>query len=143
MSDVRLSIPPTDHGRPFGLGTISIQGLGARLIRAFSWSLIATVFTQGGTFVVNLLLANLWGLELFGRYAIVQSTLASLSALAPPTTGATAIKYTAELRTRDPARAGRILGLCSVVSTIMALASGGGLLLAAAGVATYVLRDPT
>src|SRR5579884_3743945 len=93
----------------------------ARLSTGVAWSLLATVCNQGSTFAVNVMAANVLGRETFGRYAIIQSTLAAIAAMASFGLGYTATRFLAEFRATDPARAGRILGLCSAV----ALATGG------------------
>lgn len=111
-------------------------------MRGFGWNLTATAFNQGSTLVVNLILANLWGLERFGEYAIVQSTLTAFTAVVQPTTGAAAIKYVAELRARDADRAGRILGLCSTVSIVIAVLTSGTLLVGSGQLAAGVLHAP-
>jgi O-antigen/teichoic acid export membrane protein len=112
-------------------------------VRGVGWNLIATVFTQGSTLALNLILANLWGRQAFGQYAIVQSTLTALTSGAQVVTSATATKYAAELRTRDPARAGRILGLCGLVALAVALTTSLTLLVGADTIATSVLKDPS
>jgi len=131
--------PIVDHS--FRVGSIALHGMRARLARGVSWNLVASVFNQGSTFVVNLVLANLWGLQRFGEYAIVLSTLTTLTAIVQPTTGAAAIKYVAELRSHDPERAGRILGLCLWVSLGIAVVAAGVLLIGAHGLAD-VLHAP-
>jgi O-antigen/teichoic acid export membrane protein len=123
-------------------GPSSTEGLRTRLLRGFSWNLVATAFNQGSTLVANIALANLWGLQVFGEYAIVQSTLAALTAVIQPTAGAAAIKYVAELRRLDPERAGRILGLCSVVALVIAVLMSGALVLGAHRLASGVLQAP-
>lgn len=112
-------------------------------MRSVGWNLVATVFTQGGTFVLNLILANLWGLRAFGQYAIVQSTLTTLTSIANSTTGTSATKYVAELRTADPLRTGRILGLCGVVATAMALFAAGTMAIGSETIADKVLHEPS
>lgn len=135
-------VAPADHDRPLRVGGASLYGLRARLVRGVSWNLVATVFMQGSTFLVNLIFANLWGLRLFGEYAIVQSTSAVLTAVAQPTTATTATKYLAELRSRDPHRAGRILGLVSAVSLGLGVVAGGVLLVGSREIATAILHTP-
>ena len=129
--------------RPLRIGRVSLQGLRARLVRGVGWNLVATVFTQGSTFALHLILANLWGRQAFGQYAIVQSTLTALTSGAQVVTSTTATKYAAELRTRDPARAGRILGLCGMVALAVALLTSLTLLVGADAIASRVLKDPS
>jgi O-antigen/teichoic acid export membrane protein len=117
-------------------------GWRVRLLTGISWNLAAAVFTQGSTFAISIVLANLLGRQVFGEYAIVRTTLLSLTALAPLATGYTAARYLAVFRSTDPERVGRILGLCTLVSTVAACVAALSLLLGAAWLATDVLRAP-
>jgi O-antigen/teichoic acid export membrane protein len=60
--------------------------------------------------------------QAFGEYAMVQSTLLTVASLSQIAIGYTASKYIAEFRSSDPERAGRIMGLCGLVSAVMATA---------------------
>ena len=71
----------------------STERLQGRLVRGVLWNIVGTVFNQGSTFVVDLILANLWGLKTFGEYAMVQSTVAVVASMAQFATGYTATKY--------------------------------------------------
>jgi O-antigen/teichoic acid export membrane protein len=62
----------------------------------------------------------------FGELAIINSTIGMFGVFAGFGLGMTATKYVAEFRTKDPARAGRIIALSSVV----AFATGGLIALA-------------
>lgn len=91
-----------------------------RLIHGTAMNLIAVGFNQGSTLFVNIIVARILMMESFGEYAMIQSTLLMLASLSQFATGYTASKYIAEFRNNDPEKAGRILGLCAVVSAIMA-----------------------
>ncbi|MEI7906946.1 MAG: oligosaccharide flippase family protein, partial [Bacteroidota bacterium] len=77
---------------------------------------------------INIMVARMLGVELFGQYAIIQSTLLTVAFVAQLATGSTAAKYVAELRSSDPIRAGRVVGLCAL--TTLATAAIGAVLLA-------------
>ena len=104
------------------------MGLRWRFLRGLSWNLVGTVFNQGSTFVVNIVLARIWGLPLFGEYALVLSTVTAVTAVAQLATGLTATRYVAEYRTTNPARAGRVLALCARVSTVAGIISSAALI---------------
>jgi O-antigen/teichoic acid export membrane protein len=91
-----------------------------RLIKGTALNLIAVAFNQGSTLIVNILVARILMKQSFGEYAMVQSTLLTMAALSQLATGYTASKYIAEYRSTDPERAGRIMGLCALVSALMA-----------------------
>jgi O-antigen/teichoic acid export membrane protein len=92
----------------------------ARLGKGVAWSLAGTVATNGGTFALNVIVANLLGRQVFGEYAMLQSTWLMIAAVAQLATGYTATKHVAEFRSSDPARTGRVLGVCTVVSAVAA-----------------------
>ena len=99
------------------------------------------LFSQGSVLVSSILAARLLGQADFGRLAILQSTVAMVGGFAAVGLGTTATKFVAELSVRDPARAGRILGLCTLATT----ATGGLfalLLLVAAPWAVTLFRIP-
>jgi len=91
-----------------------------RLIKGAALNFIAVAFNQGSTLIVNVFVARILMKEIFGEYAIVQSTLLTVATLSQLATGYTASKYIAEYRTSDSERAGRIMGLCALVSWLMA-----------------------
>lgn len=116
--------------------------LGARLSAGVAWNLAGAVFNQGSTFLVNIAAANLFGPDLFGRYAAVQGTTSAASNLASFGAGYTATKYAAELRGVDPGRAGRILGLCRAVALSTAALAALVLAVFAPWIAANALRAP-
>ena len=95
-------------------------------------NMVAAVFNQGSTLLVNLVVANLLGRETFGEYTMVLATIATLGTLGQMSMGYTATKHIAEFRSIDKPRTSRILTLCAVISTASALiaclllATGGG-----------------
>jgi len=118
------------------------RGLLSRLAGGLAWNLVGTGFNQGSTFVVNVLLAHLWGLQLFGEYAIVYTTLLAASAVAQLSMGYTATKYLAETRISDPARAGRVLALTGSFALAAAIGAAVLLLLGAPWIAGSILARP-
>ena len=136
-------MPPIEFDAVPG-GVASVSGtLRQRLRRGVVWSLTGSVFNQGSTFAVSVLVANLLGRESFGKYALIQGTAVMLTNLAQAAIGYTATRYVAELRSRDPARAGRVLALCVAASLICAVVAGAALLLGAPMVAREALHLPS
>jgi O-antigen/teichoic acid export membrane protein len=101
--------------------------LAHRLARGAFWSLVGAVSTRLLTLASSVIVVRLLGKPTFGEFGIVQSTLAMLGTFAGLGLGITATKYTAEFRTRDPAKVGRVLSL------IIVTAVASGLLMAFAG----------
>jgi O-antigen/teichoic acid export membrane protein len=119
------------------------HSLSSRFARGAVWSLVGGVISQGSNLAASIITARLLGREQFGEYGMVQSTVGMLGIFAGLGLGVTATKYVAELRTRDPERAGRIIALSSIV----ALMSGGllavALVLFAPILAARTLNAPT
>ncbi len=113
-----------------------------RLIKGMAFNLIAVAFNQGSTLVVNVIIARILLKQTFGEYAMVQSTLLTLTVLSQLATGYTASKYIAEYRTSDPDRAGRIMGVCAIVSFIMASVGALILIVSAPWIAGSMLKSP-
>ena len=103
---------------------------------------IGAVFNQGSTFAVNIVVAHLLGRQIFGEYAMVQSTLLALGVIAQMAAAYTVLKYVAEFRSTDRDRAGRILTLLSAFSAILAGIATLALLFLAPWLAGYVLKAP-
>jgi O-antigen/teichoic acid export membrane protein len=96
------------------------QKLHSRFAQGIAWNLLSNVTSQGATFGTNVLVANILGRTAFGEYAMVSNTIASASLFGQCATGYTALKYLAEFRIVDKPRAGRVLALCSAISTASA-----------------------
>jgi O-antigen/teichoic acid export membrane protein len=113
-----------------------------RLHTGILLNLTGSVFSQGSTFALNLVSANLLGRLAFGEFTVVQATLSTVGALAQVATGYTATKYVAEFRERHPERAARILHLCGAVSTTTALIAALSLAVCAPWIATHAFEAP-
>lgn len=116
--------------------------LRSRFQAGIVYNTIGAVFSQGSTFAVNIIVANLVGREVFGEYAMVQSTLQALALIAQFGSGYTATKYVAEFRSSDPQRAGRVIGLLSSYALIAAATSALLLFLASGWLAESILKAP-
>jgi len=113
-----------------------------RLIKGTAMNLIAVLFNQGSTLVVNIVVARILLKQSFGEYAMVQGTLLMVAVLSQLAMGYTAAKYIAEFRLSDPERAGRILGLCAIVTSVMASVGTLLLIAMASWIAGTILKAP-
>ncbi len=106
------------------------------------WSIAAAVATSGFNFVLNIIIARLLGREGFGQFGMVLSTMATVAGIAQLAMGYTATKFVAEFRSSDPARAGRIIGLSSIVSLFTGSLAAIALCASAQWLAANSLRAP-
>jgi O-antigen/teichoic acid export membrane protein len=119
---------------------VSPSSLRTRLTYGVAWNFVGVVCNQGSTFVVNIVLAHILGLKVFGEYSMVQSTMAAAALLAQMATGYTATKYVAELRSTEPARTGRVLGLLGLAAVGTASVTAVVLLVSSPWLAAHLLR---
>lgn len=113
-----------------------------RLVNGTLWNFLAAVCNQGSTFAVSVLVARVLGKQGFGEYAILQNTLATITFLIQLSMGFTATKFVAEYRSVDRDRTGRILGMCALVSGVMAVVGAVALAAGATVLAGQALHAP-
>lgn len=113
-----------------------------RFASAVLWNILASVISRSMVLVAAVGCARILGKTGFGQLGVVQSTANMVGAVAALGLGVTATKYVADLRDRDPDRAGRIIGLSwaltAVSGSILALLS----LFTAEPLASSVLHAP-
>lgn len=113
-----------------------------RLLSGFALNFVSAVALQGSVLLTAIVLARLLGLEDFGIYAVLVSTVMTSAGIAQGATGLVGTKFVGELMHTDPGQIARILRMCAVMAggmgTVMAL-----LLLAFAPlIASEVLDKP-
>jgi O-antigen/teichoic acid export membrane protein len=116
--------------------------MGYRLVKGAFWSLGGSLVSRGLALLSGILVARLLGKHDFGQLGMIQSTVGMFGILAGFGMGLTATKHVAELRWQNPTRAGRIIGLSSLVSWVTGAAMTLVLLLAAPWVAKSTLASP-
>jgi O-antigen/teichoic acid export membrane protein len=116
--------------------------LGVRLARGAFWSLAGSAISRGLTLVSAILVARILGREAFGQLGIIQSTVGMFGVVAGFGLGLTANKHVAEFRTKDPARAGRVMALAALFAVLIGGATSGVLALLARWVAVRTIAAP-
>jgi len=111
--------------KPF-MARIENSPTGTRLARGMFWTMAGSVISRGLTFIAGVVVARMLGKTGYGEFGMINSTVGMFGIFAGFGLGLTATKHVAELRQKDPARAGRILGL----SWIVAMVTGGVMALA-------------
>jgi GT2 family glycosyltransferase/O-antigen/teichoic acid export membrane protein len=114
----------------------------ARLLSGAFWSGAGTAAFQVLALVASMLVARQLSTEDFGAFGLLQSTIATFGLLGAAGMGLTAVRYAAELRRADPARAGRVLALANLTAYAVALALGLATFLQAGWIAGAVLNQP-
>jgi len=96
--------------------------LGVRIANGVFWSFTGSLGVQGLSLLATIPVGRILGAKGYGELSILQSTLTTFAVLSGPSLGQTAAKYVAELRHKDPERAGRIIALTSIVGIATSLA---------------------
>lgn len=92
-----------------------------RYIHAVLWSVVAAVASRSITLCTTIACARFLGKAGFGQFGIVQNTANMVAVLAALGLGITATRYIADLRERDPERAGRIVGMAWLMGVVSGL----------------------
>lgn len=117
----------------------SIHG---RMARGAVWSLVGAGVAQGTSLAASIITARILGAEEFGAFGMIQSTVGMLGVFAGLGLGITATKFVAELRIRDPDRAGRIIAGGSAIAATSGGVLATGLVASATSLATSTLNAP-
>jgi len=116
--------------------------LKARLAHGALWGFLASSAARGLTLISSFFVARMLGRNGFGEWGIVQSTVAMVGLLSGFGLGLTATKYVAESRSQDPSRAGRIIGLSSLITITFGLAAAVLFWILSPWLATHTLNAP-
>ncbi len=121
---------------------LSAPSLTQRFARGVSWNVVLALANQGSSFVVSILLASELGRRTFGQFAVVQSTLVTISGIAQVATGITAAKFVAQNRVNQKEAAADIIRLCQSFTFFTGLVGGCTLILASRELSHTTLGAP-
>jgi len=97
---------------------IEASPLGYRLAKGAFWSLAGSLISRGLGLLSAIIVGRMLGKHGFGELGMIQSTVGMFGAVAGFGMGMMATRYVAELRLKDPLRAGRIIALSSATTWI-------------------------
>ena len=100
------------------------RGALAPLLGGGFWLIAGGIASRACTLLAQVTIARQLGKAAFGSWALVVNTVAFFSLCAASGLGIAATKHIAELREKDPARAGRIVSLILGVASGASLAAG-------------------
>lgn len=106
---------------------LEASDVGRRLAHGALWSVAGAAASRALALVASVVTARILGEEGYGELGVIASTLLTFQAFSTLGLGLTATKYVAELRARDPARAGRVLALSAVASAATGLLAAAAL----------------
>ena len=102
---------------PF-LDRIQHSAEGLRLARGMFWSTFGNVGWRSLSLLASIIMARVLGKSVFGELGIVQSTTNLFMTFAELGIALTSTKYVAEFRSKDVARAGRIIAMTTAVAVV-------------------------
>src|SRR2546422_7293110 len=111
-----------------------------RVTAGAGWSLLGAVAAQGSNVAAAIIVARSLGQVGLGEFGMITSTVITLGVLAELGLASTATKYLAELRTSNPDRAGRVLGLCTAAAAFIGGVVALGLFIATPELAWTLLK---
>jgi O-antigen/teichoic acid export membrane protein len=124
------------------LDTVGQSTLGRRLSAGVFWSIVGTVVSRGLMLVSSVLIARMLGLEVFGEFGMVRSTVTMFVVFAGFGLGLTATKHVAEFRESAPERAGDVIVLSWLVAAVTGAVIGIALMIGAPWLAEKSINAP-
>jgi O-antigen/teichoic acid export membrane protein len=113
-----------------------------RLLKGVLWNLVATLSLQGAMLVSGALVARIIGIEDFGIYALMMSTLMLLAGVAQGSSGVVATKFVAEGIADQPQRVARIMRMCALATASSGIICASLLWASASIIAENILAKP-
>jgi len=99
------------------------RSIAVRLGRGGGWAVAATAASQGSIFLTSVILANLFGPDVFGSFSLLWTTVLTLSSLASLGTGLAALKFVAEYRSVSPVLVAQAASECLRFGTLGGIAA--------------------
>lgn len=113
-----------------------------RLLAGFSWNVISSIALQGSVLLSTIIVARLLGVQAFGAYSVLVTTVMMIANIGQGGIGLVAAKFVAESLPTDPSRVGRLLAMCRVVTLSTGVAAALFVFVAADVIGTSILRKP-
>ncbi len=99
---------------------LSFGGFWKQIAQGTAWTAIGTVAAQLSSFFVGVLVARLLGKESYGKFGLLQSTIAVSSLFTGFGLSLTATRYLSQYRFHRTAEAGRVIGATETISFALA-----------------------
>lgn len=123
-----------------GRASVSTSVVGV-WFRGLSWTIASVGLERIISLVQTILIARYLGVEDYGRFGLIFSTIGLLASVAGIQLGTTATAYLARYRTTDPAAAGGVIVLTESLSFIIALVCVAVALIEPEQAAAWLLKD--
>ncbi len=121
---------------------VDASSIGSRMARGAFWSISGAAMSRGLMLVASVLVARILGIEVYGEYGIIRTTVNMFLVFAGFGLGLTATKYVAECRVSDPARAGRVMVIAGLFAAFTGALIAVGLFIFAPWLAANTINAP-
>lgn len=118
------------------------QSLRARLAHGLLWSILGSAVVYGSNLIASVITARLLGRTGFGELGMVMSTLTLFGTFGGMSLGLTSTRHIAEFWKSDPERAGRVIGMTSIVGVVSGGLMSLALFIFAPYLAAHTLNAP-
>jgi O-antigen/teichoic acid export membrane protein len=113
-----------------------------RLLKGVLWNLVSTLSLQGSMLISGALVARIIGIDDFGIYALMMSTLMTLTGVAQGSSGIVATKFVAEGLADQPQRVAGVLRMCAMATAASGICCSSLLWALAPTIANELLHKP-
>lgn len=124
------------------LNRIKNSAVGKRFFKGLLWNATGVIASRILWLIATFFLARMLSIEKFGELGIIQSTISMFGVFTGLGLGLTATKYLAELKLKDPPKAGRIISLTQIIVLVTSLIFGLALFIAADWLSKNTLASP-
>ena len=113
----------------------------ARLYVGTIWSLVGAATTRFSSLITSILVARIIGVESFGSFVVLQSTIALFGVFSGLGIGVVATKFSAELIRKDPNKLGKLLTFLNRVAIAGGLVTSIGVASFSSGIANHAMHQ--
>lgn len=91
-----------------------------RIVRGTAWTSLGAAASQGASLAAGIIIARLMGKDTYGRFGLIQTTIAVWSLIAGFGLSLTATRYLSRYRLTEAVEAGSVIGATTTLSLILA-----------------------
>lgn len=113
-----------------------------RVLGSFSWGFAGTIALQGSVLLSSVAVARILGIEEFGIYSVLVTTVLAFAGVAQGSVGITNTKFVGEKLHSDPRAAARTLKMSNIFTATTGLLGAITMIIGAPYIATSVIAKP-
>lgn len=114
-----------------------------KLITGIFWVGLGSVLSSVSVYICSLIVSRFLGIQIYGKYSIIQANVYTFSNIASAGLGITVTKFVAEYRDFDKKKCGDVISTCKFISLITSIFFALIIFTSSSYYATYILKDKT